>query len=435
MKKDSSWKQFGTVFRFELANFLRNKVFLGLTIFLILGLAVLLFFPRITGRVPGAESAESIMSGMNIPGFAKEGEKKGTLLVREGEKNPELVPAFGMAFPEYDVEATELADDEIRAAVSDGKAAGAFLLNEDNTAYNYVVANMKMYDMTPQIADEVLKNVYIAAALEKSGVSGEEAAAIMTTQITHETEVLEHDQSSNFFYTYIMIMALYMVIIIYGQIVAGSVASEKTSRAMELLITSARAKSLMFGKILAAGLAGLIQLTAIFGAALLFFNLNKSYWTGTAVISSMFNIPPYLLVFMLIFFVLGYFLYACLYGAFGSTVTKAEDVQMATMPAMFGILIMFMVVIIGVSSGTVDSTLMKVCSFIPFTSPMAMFARVAMSTVPPWQIALSIAILVATVYAIGVLAAKIYRMGVLLYGNTMKPMAVIKALVTAEKAK
>ena len=87
-----------------------------------------------------------------------------------------------------------------------------------------------------------------------------------------------------------------------------------------------------------------------------------------------------------------------------------------------------MVVIFSMTSGTVDNLLMKICSYIPFTSPMAMFTRVAMSTVPWHEIAISIGILAGTTVGIGFLAAKIYRTGVLLYGTAPKIGAIIKAV-------
>ena len=134
---------------------------------------------------------------------------------------------------------------------------------------------------------------------------------------------------------------------------------------------------------------------------------------------------------MLIFFVLGFLIYAFLYGALGSTATKLEDINTSTMPLILLFVVAFIVSMMGMSSGNVDSMLMKVCSFIPFTSPMAMFTRIAMSTVPMHEILLSIAILVLSSAGIGVLAAKIYRVGVLLYGTTPRLGAILKAICKA----
>ena len=101
------------------------------------------------------------------------------------------------------------------------------------------------------------------------------------------------------------------------------------------------------------------------------------------------------------------------------------------MPLILLFVVAFIVSMMGMSSGNVDSMLMKVCSFIPFTSPMAMFTRIAMSTVPMHEILLSIAILAVSSAGIGVLAAKIYRVGVLLYGTTPRLGAILKAICKA----
>ena len=250
-------------------------------------------------------------------------------------------------------------------------------------------------------------------------------------EITHTQESLGKDQGQNFWYTYIMIFALYMVILLYGQMIATNVATEKSSRAMELLITSANPVSMMFGKVMASCIAGASQILAVFGSALLFYSLSRGQWGDNPVIASIFGMPGDLLVYMLVFFVLGFLIYAFLFGAIGSTASKLEDINTSSMPVTLVFVFAFLVVMFSMSSGNVDSMLMKVCSFVPFTSPMAMFTRLAMSTVPWYEVAVSISVLVISVCAVGVLAAKIYRVGVLMYGTPPKLSAIIKALKRA----
>ena len=250
----------------------------------------------------------------------------------------------------------------------------------------------------------------------------------MNIFVSGSVESLGKDQMENFFYTYIMIFALYMVILLYGQMVATNVATEKSSRAMEVLITSAKPTSMMFGKVIASCLAGLIQLVAVFGSALVFYNLNKSYWGGNIIIDSIFNIPTELFVYMLVFFILGFLIYAFMFGAVGSTASKLEDINTSVMPITLLFIIAFIVVVTSMSSGNIDNTLITVCSYIPFTSPMAMFTRICMSTVPLYEILISIAILIGSTVGIGVISAKIYRVGVLLYGTTPKLGAILKAV-------
>jgi ABC-2 type transport system permease protein len=195
---------------------------------------------------------------------------------------------------------------------------------------------------------------------------------------------------------------------------------------MELLITSTRPNSLLFGKMIAAALSGLIQMSVLFGSAVLFYHLNASAWAGNAVIASIFNMPLPIVGYVLVFFLLGFFLYAFMYGAIGSLVSRVEDLSTSIMPVMMCFVAAFIVVLTAVSSGNADSALMVVCSFIPFTSPMAMFARIAMSAPAWYEIVISIAILIAATAGIGVLSASIYRMGVLMYGKPPKPAELIK---------
>ncbi len=131
---------------------------------------------------------------------------------------------------------------------------------------------------------------------------------------------------------------------------------------------------------------------------------------------------------MLLFFILGFFIYAFLYGAVGSTASKLEDINTSVMPITFTFIIAFLVVMMSMSTGNVDSTLMRICSYIPFTSPMAMFTRIAMSTVAWYEIVISVAVLIASVNVVGILSAKIYRVGVLLYGTSPKFFNILKTV-------
>lgn len=409
-------KQFLTILKFELKDYFKSKGFVGITLFLVLAITVVMFFPRITAAF--GNDAED----------GDEGERAVMLVKAASADTEELIGStFSAYFPEYDVKVTDEDVDEIKNAVTEGDAECAFVMTAPDT-YVYYVDNLSIYDSNAAIANEALTDIYRMSAMMSGGLSAEAAAGIMSTGVTGETVSLGKDQAQNFFYTYIMIFALYMVILLYGQMVATSVATEKSSRAMELLITSAKPVSMMFGKVIAACLAGLIQLVAVFGSAIAFYKINEEYCGDNPIITSIFDMPIDLLVYMLIFFVLGFFIYAFLYGAIGSTASKLEDINTSVMPLTFMFIIAFIVVITSMTDGNVDNMAMRVCSYVPFTSPMAMFTRIAMSTVPAYEIIISIAILVASVIGVGVLSAKIYRVGVVLYGTPPKPRAIIKAI-------
>lgn len=408
-------KQFKTILKFELLNYIKNKVFVGITIFLVAAIAIVMFFPLIAESF-GSKSSEATNA------------KPLMLIVNDAYDNSDILKeSFSSAFSEYDVQLTNDGIDSVKSLITSETAECAFVIKSDSE-YEYYVNNNSLYDEKTMIADSVLQNIYRVNAMVKSGVSPQDANKIMNVQIEHNTTSLGKDQTKNFFYTYIMIFALYMVILLYGQMVATNVATEKSSRAMELLITSAKPVSMMFGKVIASCIAGLIQLVAVFGSAFLFYNMNKSYWGDNFIIKSIFDMPLDLLLYMLLFFILGFFIYAFLYGAIGSTASKVEDINTSVMPLTFIFIAAFMVVMVSMSASSVDNLLMRVCSYIPFTSPMAMFTRIAMSTVPIYEIIISVVILIASVIGIGVISAKIYRVGVLLYGTPPKLGAILKAI-------
>ena len=409
-------KQLRKIFEFELKYYLKNKVFVGVTVFLVLAIAVVMFFPR-------------IMSILETEDTDTKPEELAVMLIKSDlPQQSEMVREnFAAAFVDYDVQVTDETVEMIKDKILAGDAECAFVMT-DATAYTYYVNNLSIYDMNTAIAGEVLQKVYQMNALLASGMSPEEAGAVMTIQIEGNVENLGVDQAQNYWYTYIMIFALYMVILLYGQMVATNVATEKSSRAMEVLITSAKPVSMMFGKVLASCLAGFLQIVAIFGSAILFYSMNKTYWGDNQIIASIFDMPAQLFGFMLIFFVLGFLIYAFMFGAVGSTASKLEDINTSVMPITLLFVVGFMVVMLSFATGDVDNLLMKVCSFVPFTSSMAMFTRIAMSTVPWYEILISILILIGSVVGVGVISAKIYRVGVLLYGTTPKMGAIFKSI-------
>lgn len=408
-------KQFGKILKFELKSYLKNKVFVGITIFLVVAIAVVTFIPNI---IAAFESEENITATDDLPVM---------LVYSEDEVLSGLAKdAFSAAFPEYNVTLMQGDVNEVKDSITSGNANCAFVINSASS-YTYYVNNLSMYDTNAERANTVLQEVYRMNAMLQHGLTSEQVGEILSIQIQGETTALGKNQMENFFYTYIMIFALYMVILLYGQMVSTNVASEKSSRAMELLVTSAKPTNMMFGKVLASCIAGFSQLVLVFGSAILFYNINKANLTNP-IISSIFNIPIDLFIYMIIFFVLGFLIYAFMFGAIGSTVSKLEDINTSVMPITYLFVIAFLVVVFSMSSGSIDNTAMLICSYIPFTSPMAMFTRIAMSTVAWYEIAISIAVLIGSTIGIGILSAKIYRVGVLLYGMKPKLGEVLKTV-------
>ena len=409
-------KQFGKILKFELKGYMRNKVFVGFTIFLVVAIAIVMFIPNIITAFESDDEGD--VTPTDLP----------TMLVYAEDENLSAIVKeyFGNAFVDYNVKVAEGSVDELKNDIISGNAECAFVMNSASS-YTYYVNNLSMYDMNTEVANTVLQEVYRINAMVQNGLTPEQAGEIMSVQIESGTETLGKDQMQNFFYTYIMIFALYMVILLYGQMVATNVATEKSSRAMEVLVTSAKPTSMMFGKVLASCIAGFSQLVLVFGTAILLYNVNKEALSNP-LIASIFDIPIELFIYLIVFFVLGFLIYAFMFGAIGSTASKLEDINTSVMPITFLFIIAFMVVMFSMSSGSVDNTAMLVCSYIPFTSPMAMFTRICMSTVAWYEIAISIAILIGSTVGIGVLSAKIYRVGVLLYGMPPKFSTIMKTV-------
>lgn len=410
-------KQFNQVLRFEFSNYAKSKPYIIITAILVLVIAALLTYPRIAALFKPGEGAEP-QPGAGQPVMA---------LVDQAYQNDDIIEKLTNAFPGNKIVTTNESLEQLKSKVVSGDYAAAIIL-ESPLKFTYLTESISMYANPTQSVMTILKERYQFTKITELGLDAQDAAAIIHPAVDVTVTETGKSQTQSFIYTYILIYALYMAIMLYGQFVATSVASEKSTRAMELLITSANPMSLMFGKIIGTGLAGLMQFGIIFGSAFLFYNLNGDIWAGNEVIRMIFNIPLDLLLYVLLFFIIGFFLYSFIYGALGSLASRTEDVGSAIMPVTFMAMFAFFAVFYGMNSGRLDSPLMVACSYIPFTSPMAMFTRIAMSDVAPLEIILSITIAVASTIGIGILSAAIYRVGILMYGKPPKLGELIRTL-------
>ena len=410
-------KQFFTIFKHELAQYFKNKVFVITTLILILAVSGFLFAPRIGEIINKSKNAESSE------------EKKSEVLVKSDNADLEkLLPAIAASFPQQNVKITNDSVDEIKKQIKEQSVEFAFVLSSDLKSYTYLANVSALQDPNLNTMDNLLKTLYSHAYLKKRGLNDTQIAEVQNPNITRTIESISEDGTKNFWYAYVMVFVLYMVIMMFGQKVAMSVVTEKTSRAMEVLITSASPVALMFGKILASSVAGIFQITAIFGSAFISYNINKSYFETNAVINTLFNFPASLVGYLLIFFLLGFLIYSFLFGAMASTVSKIEDLSSVVMLIQIIFVAGFVVSTNAMTSGDVNSELMKGLSLFPLTSPMAMFTRIAMSEVPGLEILLSVALLILATILIGYIAAKIYRVGVLMYGTRPTLGKIIKAI-------
>jgi ABC-type Na+ efflux pump permease subunit len=218
----------------------------------------------------------------------------------------------------------------------------------------------------------------------------------------------------------VFIILMFITILIYGMWVATGVATEKSSRVMELMISAASPRQLLVGKVLGIGGAGLTQYVAIAIPVMLVLAFQDDI--AAAVLGSgQAGLPTGGLTIGLIgayglFFLLGFALFALIYAAVGSFVSRPDDLQTLSLPlslvAMAGYLSALLVLLGG---GT--GTLARIASLVPPFSPFAMLARLMVSDVHPLEVALSVAILLGTIAVVAVVTVRIYATGVLLYGQ------------------
>jgi ABC-2 type transport system permease protein len=215
-----------------------------------------------------------------------------------------------------------------------------------------------------------------------------------------------------------LIVLIFMAIITYGVWVAMSVAEEKSSRVMELMLNATTPLQMLTGKVLGNGAAGLTQYGVILGAVvtgLLAQGPIHKLVVGNDAGAQFGGLSQTVLVAFMVLFVLGFLLYSLLYAALGSLVSRQEDVQSATSPLMTLIMIGYFMSVFGLQA--IDETWVKIASFLPFFSPYMMLARVSTGHVEIWEFGLAVLLLLASIVVALFVAARIYSAGVLLYGQ------------------
>ncbi len=229
---------------------------------------------------------------------------------------------------------------------------------------------------------------------------------------------------------YVLLFLIYFAVILYANMIATEVATEKSSRVMEILISSVSPIKHMFAKILGIGLLSLTQLAILMLVG--YFSLTNNDSLGSMEGFFGFSeVPVSTIIYAAIFFILGYFLYATLAALLGSLVSRIEDVQQMITPMTLLIVAGFMIAMFGLSAP--DTTFVTITSYIPFFTPMLMFMRVGMLNLPVWEPILGIVVLVATIMILAIFGARVYKGGVLMYGKSNSYKDIKKALQLTKK--
>lgn len=224
----------------------------------------------------------------------------------------------------------------------------------------------------------------------------------------------ERVSGSGFMVVFSFGMLIYISVLMYGQIVLGAVIEEKETRIAEILFSSMRSFPLMMGKLIGVSLVALTQLS-IWGLALLAFAGFGAGMLGGSSSMSLPNVPPIMFVYFVLYFLLGYFIYATVYALIGSMVTTTQEGGQLAMPVVLMLVAGFYFVFPIIRSP--NSSLAFWASMFPFLAPITMMVRITTETPPVWQIILSLAIGFATVVGLIWLASRIYRVGMLMYGK------------------
>lgn len=405
-------KQFLIVIKFELETMMKKKSYIISIVLIALAAFILLSMPRFFNQQKDGQSDKEIVNQ----------EKDKEMIIYDANKvlnNTELV---AQTFPDYNI-VIENDLSVMKSKVEDGSADAGIEIQEP-LKFVYFVKDSSLNDQTAMLFQSVLQQVYQSNALNDLNYDVNKVNEIYHASAVFETSVLGTDGMNNYFYTYALILVLYMMILIYGNQIGVSVASEKSNRAIEILMTSCSPNAMIFGKVIAGAIAGALQTIFMLGSCLIAYRMNADVWNH--MLDPFLNIPPVVLMTFALFGICGYLLFSFLFGAIGAMCSKVEEVNGATLPVQLLIIAVFFI-----SSMTLqmpDSFLATAASYFPFSSWMCMFINVALGSVSMIQIVVSFVILALTTIAMGVLGAKLYRRGTLSYGNSMKFSHMLKMM-------
>lgn len=422
-------KKLSTVFQYELMSYYKNKAFMVTTILLAVLLGAAMFLPRVfdMSELLGIESVSEEASGTGQGD--KAGKDKDT-----GEKTRlGIVDANGYfseemlteAFLDSEFRFLDSVDDLENAIETEEIEAGFYVM--DDLHYVYYVLNKSIMDENQYLFNSLMSFVHKQVYCEENGLDYTVFMEEYEAEITCEEKILGKDGEQSYWYCYALVIVVFMMIVMYGVMIATSVTTEKSNRAIEVLVTSVDSTYLLFGKVFAGAVAAVVQLGLILGAILIGYSVNHVYWGDK--LDMVLDIPSSVLVGFAVFGIGGFLFYAFIYGAMGALASKTEDINKTSGAVQMVIMIVYLVVMFQLQNP--DGMIMKVCSFLPFSSYTAMFVRIGMGTVAAWELAVSAIVLYVSIFFSGWLAAKIYRMGTLRYGN---PISLTRALKDMKNA-
>ncbi|MFN2285055.1 MAG: ABC transporter permease [Anaerolineae bacterium] len=325
---------------------------------------------------------------------------------------PEIPETFVQAFPDEDSAHTALSSGQLReyyVVPADYIATGDLVVVEKEFA---PFGNMGSADVFQYVVSFNLLGDETVARRIANPIANLETHALEATDTAAEA-----DFGTRFLVGYGVIFIFYFVLTMSSSFMLRSVSREKENLTVEVLLVSLRPRDLMLGKVLGLGLVGLLQMGIWLGGSLLTMQHGSSMLETFGVMFSQITLPPGFLVWGLLYFLLGYILYASVLGAIGALAPNARESGQFTFIAMVPMMVPLLISNAFVE--TPNGVLATVISLFPLTAPTAMLPRLAAGGVPLWQPLVGLALLAVTAYLFVLLAARFFRADTLLSSASM----------------
>ncbi|WP_434402149.1 ABC transporter permease [Planococcus sp. 11815] len=330
------------------------------------------------------------------------------------------------------LEASALSEEQLRADVEAGEMDAFLVIEGDDEITARYIAESATESAQAAELENALQSLQTARVAEQLELEATELAQLfapveMEREALAESSKSQEELSQARGLVYILIMVIYIAVIYYPNMIAMEVANEKSSRVMEILISSVSPVKHMFAKIAGIGLLGILQMMIFALAGYLAIQSSGSDLTeGVFSVMGFSEVKFSTFFYAILFFLLGYFLYAVLAALLGSLVSRTEDVQQLMLPMMILIIIASFIAFSGISMP--EAGYVTVASYIPFFAPLVMFLRVGLLDIPLWEPLLSIAIMLLTIGLLGWFGARVYRGGVLMYGSSQSLKDIRRAI-------
>lgn len=314
---------------------------------------------------------------------------------------------------------------DMNARVKAGEVNAGIVIPDsifDVNHFRFYSKNVSEFDFIGEM-EQTVSQIVSSIRLKESGLDPEKIR-VLTERIYAKTFQVgdqgarEESGIMSFSLTYMMVFVMYLALLFYGSFVMRGVIEDKNSRVMEMVIASAKPFQILAGKIMGIGGAGLTQFFIwaffMFGVSTYGLVMAKPFMPDLESLAIP-SLSPWLYVAFVVYFILGFFIYASMFAALGSLVENESESQNMQMPIIALLLVAFLVMIGMVR--TPDAAFGIAMSFIPFFSPIIMFMRIATHTAPLWQVLASVVINVLSIAGLIWCSGRIFRVGVLMYGK------------------